>query len=357
MKIAYLVTFRKIRMDTLHLLWVLIFMFSVRFIAAQSPCPDPKADCGICFRTINVSELPEYVSASQGAEFNGDIDPSCTGCMDQSNPAHHCYKFRFMMDDEMFPYLQIHVGQGNGCQGELDGAYEIHSNKACTVLAFHPGSRTIVNFENNGKYIDIYLCLNSHAQVSLCNVAKSATPLSISLTSLSVYPLQYSNVITWSTAEEVNNDYFVVERSTDSRTWVDLGKVVGAGNSNIINRYSFIDDKPQNLTYYRLRQVNYDGSITLSQMVKIDREKSEMVNVFPNPADDKLYFSVKQPFGNTVSVRITDLSGDECFAQSFASDDIYSIDIKDFPNGMYLISIVGEGFSYAKKFVKADVFY
>jgi hypothetical protein len=338
-------------------MWVLIFMFSARIINAQAPCPDPKADCGTCFTTINVSELPVYVSASEGDEFLGEIDPSCKGCMDRDDPANRCHKFRFIMDDVMYPFLQVHVGQGSGCQGDLDAAYEIHSNEVCTILAFHSGSRTIVNFEDNGNYIDVYLCVNSSAHVSLCNVAKSATPLAISLTSLSVYPLQYSNVITWSTAKEVNNDYFVVEKSTDSRSWVDLGKVAGAGNSTILSRYSFIDNNPQNLTYYRLRQVDYDGSFTLSEIVKIDRERSEMVNVFPNPADDMLYFSVKQPFSNTVSVRITNISGDECFVQTFASDDIYSIDIKDFPNGMYLINIAGEGFSYDKKFVKTDVFY
>ena len=64
----------------------------------------------------------------------------------------------------------------------------------------------------------------------------------------------------WTTASEINNDHFLLERSADGMNYVLLGKVKGAGNSVHDMNYAFIDESPLNgNNYYRLTQVNFDG--------------------------------------------------------------------------------------------------
>lgn len=74
----------------------------------------------------------------------------------------------------------------------------------------------------------------------------------------------------WSTASEVNNDFFTVERSTDQFHFTSISKVDGAGNSSFLNNYSFQDlDAPSGLVYYRIRQTDFDGRNSFSKLVAV----------------------------------------------------------------------------------------
>ncbi|MFT4770816.1 MAG: hypothetical protein ACI9D1_000841 [Cryomorphaceae bacterium] len=69
----------------------------------------------------------------------------------------------------------------------------------------------------------------------------------------------------WITASELNNDFFAVERSKDAEHWEEVGRKDGAGNSNMELAYAFADDDPYSgISYYRLRQTDFDGTTTLS---------------------------------------------------------------------------------------------
>jgi hypothetical protein len=94
--------------------------------------------------------------------------------------------------------------------------------------------------------------------------------------------------IRWETASELNNLYFVVERSTNALLFDDIGTVMGAGNSNTYLKYSFTDTVPLNgVSYYRLTQVDYDGSSTSSNIISLartnDMDSTLEFMVYPNP--------------------------------------------------------------------------
>lgn len=79
----------------------------------------------------------------------------------------------------------------------------------------------------------------------------------------------------WATASETNNHYFTVERSTDGRLFEDLVIVSGHGTSNEEHSYNFTDYNPiLPLSYYRLRQTDYDGTIEYSGIVKLFEQSS-----------------------------------------------------------------------------------
>ncbi len=95
----------------------------------------------------------------------------------------------------------------------------------------------------------------------------SATPLPVSLVSFVATAAPNRGVqLAWNTASELNNDFFEVQRSLDGNTFTAIGKVAGNGSTAQPATYSFTDAAPGNAAtyYYRLRQVNFDGTSTFS---------------------------------------------------------------------------------------------
>ncbi len=95
----------------------------------------------------------------------------------------------------------------------------------------------------------------------------------------------------WQTASEINNNYFIIERSTNAITWEKVKDITGSGNSNTIKSYAFTDPNPYpGVSYYRLKQTDFDGQIDSSQIksVRVEKLKKETVNLFPNPVKNQI---------------------------------------------------------------------
>lgn len=118
---------------------------------------------------------------------------------------------------------------------------------------------------------------------------------------------QYDNTankvyLTWTTAQETNSAAFVVERSTDARTYTAIGKVASIGNTSLTTSYGFTDAQPASgVNYYRLRQVDIDGKSTLSGVVKIVTDNSGGFVAGPNPARTTVTIYRQ---GNNASARV-----------------------------------------------------
>lgn len=94
--------------------------------------------------------------------------------------------------------------------------------------------------------------------------------------------------LTWSTYTEINNRYFTIERSDESLHFDSISSIDGAGNSNTLLKYSHIDQSPLGgVSYYRLRQTDYDAKFTYSKVVRIvnDNSYGGPLSVYPNPAE------------------------------------------------------------------------
>jgi len=88
------------------------------------------------------------------------------------------------------------------------------------------------------------------------------------------------NLLAWATATESNNNYFQLERSINGVEFITLGKIPGAGTSLETKQYKYVDTKPESgLNYYRLTQVDYDGTATQSHIIDIDNDCKEGLNV------------------------------------------------------------------------------
>lgn len=89
----------------------------------------------------------------------------------------------------------------------------------------------------------------------------------------------------WATASELNNHYFEVERSADGAEWMAVGRVEGAGNSQEILQYSLTDFPGVSSAFYRLRQVDFDGTTAFSDVRSVHCGETEaIISIFPNPS-------------------------------------------------------------------------
>jgi hypothetical protein len=114
-------------------------------------------------------------------------------------------------------------------------------------------------------------------------------PLPVNLLAFNAQVTENKEVkLKWKTASEQDNDYFTVERSTDGIVFNEVARVSGAGNSAVENNYATVDRNPlAGISYYRLRQVDFDGGQETFPMVAVEIEgitlNEPRLNVHPNP--------------------------------------------------------------------------
>ncbi len=112
------------------------------------------------------------------------------------------------------------------------------------------------------------------------------SPLPVELLSFDAEPANGMVNLSWATASEINNNYFTVLRSKDGEKWNDLTYVAGAGNSSSTINYATVDKNPfTNISYYQLKQTDFDGEVSYSDVRLVNlRSGSENETVpFPNP--------------------------------------------------------------------------
>ncbi len=126
-----------------------------------------------------------------------------------------------------------------------------------------------------------------------------SSPLPVTLISFTA-DLENSEVkLNWSTAAEINNDFFTIQKSKDESGWEDVVRVPGNGTSSVTQFYSAIDQQPfTGTSFYRLKQTDIDGKESFSPIVSVKRtEEGSSISVYPNPASNQLTVRF-QSFGN-----------------------------------------------------------
>ena len=130
--------------------------------------------------------------------------------------------------------------------------------------------------------------------------------------------------LAWTTASELNNDYFTVEKTLDLVNYETVARKDGAGNSTHTLNYFDVDHNPYNgISYYRLRQTGFDGSVSYSEIIPIDRTSTSFfdMNVSPNPTTGNLNIAVTGTSGKEVSLIILDVFGRACYSKILSGEN------------------------------------
>ncbi len=172
-------------------------------------------------------------------------------------------------------------------------------------------------------------------------VGTVSCPLPIQLLDFSGAANQHKTVLSWSTGLEVNNDHFLVQRSTDGVQFETIGTVNGNGNSKVILNYSFTDEKPVNgLVYYKLIQVDADGAETASKVISVSQDNSGTVNIFPNPFSQGANLIVNSAGNYKINVRLYDLTGKILYESDEHSSNESILVGENLPEGAYVVEVL-----------------
>ncbi|MBQ5423911.1 MAG: T9SS type A sorting domain-containing protein, partial [Bacteroidales bacterium] len=255
-------------------------------------------------------------------------------------------------NDALSTYLRVAAVKSNGfnwqnlgqssIDGNFDGAGYI---TAATPLAITVGAKAA----GDGDYF-----------VTFASTDKGNLLLPIELLSFTATCNNKSALVEWSTASERNNDYFVIERSDDAMNFSEVGRVAGAGNSIEPLDYSYTDYGIHGGdNYYRLVQVDYDGTRTVSEIVVANCIESEVdepeVQAYPNPFNGELTLVLDNFDNRPATIEVYDMLGKLIYIQKAdAPQNSYEtiLNLSNLPPAAYTVRVSTNDFVINKNVVK-----
>jgi hypothetical protein len=203
--------------------------------------------------------------------------------------------------------------------------------------------------------------ISNNRRFTLATIDRVETPLPIELISFEANVNESKVDLKWITATEVNNDYFTIERSENLKDWSEVVYVKGAGNSNQEISYFDVDYFPlQGISYYRLKQTDFDGKFSYSNVIPVNFATSNIagtINLFPNPT--QVGKSVNLEFKNIIETEILvvlrDVQGKEYYSKmvlNIEDGKLIGVPIEtSIPAGIYLVTATSENQIYSQKLI------
>ncbi len=153
--------------------------------------------------------------------------------------------------------------------------------------------------------------------------------------------------LNWSTAQEINNDYFQIEKSEDGIEFLAIGNLKGKAKEVSKSYYSFNDDMPlAGKTFYRIKQVDLDGKFDYSKILSFDPKQSIDPVITYNQIENEIQINHADEMG---SVKIYGLNGQ--WVQTAISKGSNRFNINKMPDGIYLVEVNGLEKHWFKKLV------
>ena len=205
---------------------------------------------------------------------------------------------------------------------------------------------------NPGIYFEVNRSALSLAQINnawyIGTSNLNQSPLPIELLSFDANSNQQVVDLNWSTASETNSDYYTIEKTRDGYNFETVVTMDAAGNSNALLHYATKDNSPyQGISYYRLKQTDFNGAFTYSdlQMVDFNSNQAFSFEIYPNPADGSIFnIAFNSGFNENFIIVVRDMMGRECYSKTFYVQEnqknSFAIDpYTDLVKGIYLVSV------------------
>ena len=182
---------------------------------------------------------------------------------------------------------------------------------------------------------------NSHKATAM---SYSGSGLPIELISFEAKVVEKDKVaLSWATASEEDNAFFTIEKSIDGRAWQTLKTIATKGYSIEITKYQDRDEKPfDGISYYRLRQNDFNGNYTFSKIesVQIKGAENIITSIFPVPAEDEVTITIDQyKYETDYNISLIDIAGQRQDAPIEFEDSVIRIKVNDLVPGVYFLVV------------------
>jgi len=180
-------------------------------------------------------------------------------------------------------------------------------------------------------------------------------PLDVELISFDAHENENNVNLTWSTASETQNDFFQIEQSSDGKVFTTIGIVKGMGTTQNYSSYFFQDKNPRDgLNYYRLKQVNFDGTFKYSRLETVNViSSSSGIAVSPNPFNDRFQLKLKEVNQRPSKIYIVNIMGQIVYTEIIGRGQRQKeLNLSHLESGVYQLVANINGKRYEKRVSK-----
>ncbi len=296
----------------------------------------------------------------------GDSQATVVSFGADANDKHETTYFRHSFsvpDASIYQSLTLNLLRDDGAVVYLNGTEILRNNMPTGAITFTTLASSTIGGEDEDNYSAFNVSSASlvngtnviAVEIHQVDVTSSDISFDLELVGVENNPLpvtwltfnartQQDNTVklNWSTASEMNNDYFDVERSADGTNFRRIATVKGQGDASAVSRYNFTDSRPNaGVNYYRLRQVDYDGKFDFSAVRQVALVND--IYLFPNPTSN--FLNIAGVNGNEIEIELLDIHGKSKKVDIRKGDSSIVLTISELDNGYYFIKISGPGFS------------
>lgn len=243
--------------------------------------------------------------------------------------------------------------QAKNVYWKVDGAVDINDNSVFkgTIVANNAAISLKTGTTLDGRALTTTGALTTAAITATLPVGSSLPVTWLSFTAAK--NTSSSVLLKWSTASEINNHHFDVQRSSDGSSFTTLGSVATGNNPNTVQNYSYTEFKTINgNNFYRLKQVDLDGKFKYSAVVKINMTGA-LWALFPNPATSKTSVQIRSQLKN-VSFTLFDNYGKIVYYRSLpnvSAGEFKDIPVSNLAKGIYMLKIQSDKGSKTEKII------
>jgi hypothetical protein len=185
--------------------------------------------------------------------------------------------------------------------------------------------------------------------------------LPVTILNFSATYVSSNNVkVAWTTTDEVNADYFIVERSSNAADFINVAQVNASESLNPVHNYH-VDDQlyniNSNIVYYRLRIVDKDGHYSYSKVVPVKLDQPEnMISIYPNPVDNYAILNMYSVKPGSGMLRVIDNAGKQIITKSITinngNNSILIDQLGVLQRGIYIVQVMVNNNLYNQKIIK-----
>lgn len=290
---------------------------------------------------INVTDCAESCAQSSTIELGTNLQSSTSG-------ENQVYQQVFVLTDTNGNFIDQNTSGLFDSNMLGVGNYQIH---AINYNTFDPPSPLPSDLNTgddislitggcfNNDFLDDYICF----EVVLILMPIELLSFDAKLINSNMVELK------WSTQSERNNDFFTIEKSTNGLEWSRVGTTQGAGTSQVTLNYFMPDNAPYSgVSYYRLKQTDYNGQFSYSDIKAIDNQVD--LSIYPNPCRNELFIS----FGNLTpeNIGLFNAQGEEVLGFSaYGIDEQLKLNLSPLSKGIYLLKIKHKQGMFTRKII------